>query len=82
MATFILATYYQATYYQATYSLNHLFIEKKSRKINFMWHLAENGLFAIFSKSKHFKAYVPSQLQHKCGRCGNVGVKKSLYTAQ
>ena len=56
--------------YKTKYSLKPLLFEKFTKK-NLMPHeyFAENRFFTIFSKSKHFKLYMASQLSYKCGHC-------------
>ena len=64
---------------EATYALKCLFSEKIAKNCFLATRTGKNRFFAIFSKSKLFKAYVASQVVNKYDHCGYFKLKiKSL----
>ena len=58
----------------------HIFLKCEIKQKNNVSNGLKIDFFKIFSKSEHFnfKAYVASQLQYKCGQCGNFGGKEKF----
>ena len=51
--------------------------------VNFMLRRAKKPFFANISKTIHFRAYVASQVEYKCGHCECFAVsEKSLRPSQ
>ena len=56
---------------------------KYQNKANFMLRRAKKPFFANISKTIHFRAYVASQVEYKCGHCECFAVsEKSLRPSQ
>jgi len=65
--------------YEATHTPKYLFSEEKNReKLILVRSELENQFLVIFSKSKHFRVYVASQLLHKYGHCEHHALLEKL----